>query len=231
MPTATATPHAPAGPSDPIQPLLVKTITFRTAPVQTASLAPMPALVPVASPSPPPSAPPAVHTQPAAQLPDAPHTIVVASSEPGAIATSSKSEPIRNEPAKAEPAKAEVAKAEVAKAEVAKAEVVKTEIAKAEIAKPEPAKPEPAAPPAHAHGGWLIQIGAFEGEDEAREHLSDAQIKARAMLAAADPFTERVQKGDKALYRARFAGFDKQTAEAACRQLKRSDIDCMALKN
>jgi D-alanyl-D-alanine carboxypeptidase len=51
------------------------------------------------------------------------------------------------------------------------------------------------------------------------------------MLAAADPFTERVQKGDKALYRARFAGFDKQTAEAACRQLKRSDIDCMAVKN
>jgi D-alanyl-D-alanine carboxypeptidase len=236
MPTATATAHAPAGPSDPIQPLLVKTITFRTAPVQTASLAPMPALVPVASPSPPPSASPAVHTQPAAQLPDAPHTIVVASSEPGAIAISSKSEPIRNEPAKAEPAKAEpakteVAKAEVAKAEVAKPEVVKTELAKAEIAKPEPLKLEPAAPPAHAHGGWLIQIGAFEGEDEAREHLSDAQIKARAMLAAADPFTERVQKGDKALYRARFAGFDKQTAEAACRQLKRSEIDCMALKN
>ena len=34
------------------------------------------------------------------------------------------------------------------------------------------------------------------------------------MLAAADPFTERVQKGDKAYYRARFAGFDKATAEA-----------------
>ncbi len=51
------------------------------------------------------------------------------------------------------------------------------------------------------------------------------------MLAAADAFTERVQKGDKSLYRARFAGFDKATAEAACKQLKRSDIACMALKN
>jgi len=90
---------------------------------------------------------------------------------------------------------------------------------------------EPAAPQIHAHGGWLIQIGAFEGEDEARQHLTAAQLKARAMLGAADPFTERVQKGDKALYRARFAGFDKQTAEAACKQLKRSDIECMALKN
>ena len=82
-----------------------------------------------------------------------------------------------------------------------------------------------------AHGGWLIQIGAFEGEDEAKQHLSAAQLKAPAMLAAADAFTERVRKGDKALYRARFAGFDKATAEAACKQLKRSDIDCMAVRN
>jgi D-alanyl-D-alanine carboxypeptidase len=83
---------------------------------------------------------------------------------------------------------------------------------------------------AHAHG-WLIQIGAFEGEDEARQHLSEAQTKVRTALAAADPFTERVQKGDKALYRARFAGFDKTTAEAACKQLKRSDFECMPVKN
>jgi D-alanyl-D-alanine carboxypeptidase len=50
-------------------------------------------------------------------------------------------------------------------------------------------------------------------------------------LAAKDPFTERIQKGDKAFYRARFAGFDKATAEAACKQLKRSDFECMALKD
>lgn len=50
-------------------------------------------------------------------------------------------------------------------------------------------------------------------------------------LAAADPFTERVQKGDTTLYRARFAGLNKETAEAACRQLKRSDFACMALKD
>ena len=81
-----------------------------------------------------------------------------------------------------------------------------------------------------ARGGWLIQIGAFEGQDEAKEHLSDARHKAPATLASADPFTERVQKGDKALYRARFAGFDKTTAEIACKQLKRSDIACITVK-
>jgi D-alanyl-D-alanine carboxypeptidase len=91
-----------------------------------------------------------------------------------------------------------------------------------------PAAPQPQARP---RGGWLIQIGAFDGEDEAKQHLSAAQLKAPTVLAAADPFTERVQKGDKALYRARFAGFDKAAAEAACRQLKRSNIACMTLKN
>ena len=210
---ARANAGAAVGSNDPIQPLLVKTISYRTAPVQTASLAPMPALVPVAAPAqqPAPSAP--GRTPPSAQLPEAPSTIVVASAEPAAIATAPKAEPVRTEP------------------ELAKPEPVKVEPAKVELAKAEPAKAEAARPQAHARGGWLIQVGAFDGEDEAKQHLSAAQIKAPAMLAAADAFTERVQKGDKSLYRARFAGFDKATAEAACKLLKRSDIVCMAVKN
>ncbi len=102
---------------------------------------------------------------------------------------------------------------------------------KAEPAKAGVAMSEPPLRRAHAHGEWLIQVGAFEDEGEAKQHLSAAQLKVPAMLAAADPFTERVQKGDKAYYRARFAGFDKATAEATCKLLKRSDIQCMALKN
>ena len=85
--------------------------------------------------------------------------------------------------------------------------------------------------PPHTHGGWLIQIGAFDDEDQAKQHLSAAQGKVRTALAAADPFTERVQKGDKALYRARFAGFDKTTAETACKELKRSDFQCISVKD
>jgi D-alanyl-D-alanine carboxypeptidase len=68
-------------------------------------------------------------------------------------------------------------------------------------------------------------------ETEARQHLSEAQLSASTALAAADPFTERVQRGDKVLYRARFAGFDKETAEIVCRQLKRGNFECMAIKN
>jgi D-alanyl-D-alanine carboxypeptidase len=91
------------------------------------------------------------------------------------------------------------------------------------------AKPVSAAPP-QAHSGWIIQIGAFDGEQEARKHLDEAKLKLPA-LAFADPFTEPVQKGDTTLYRARFSGLDKETAEEACRKLRRSDFPCVALKD
>jgi D-alanyl-D-alanine carboxypeptidase len=207
MPTAAsakASGTATAGANDPIQPLLVKTITYRTAPVQAAPLAPMPALVPAAAPLPQPTPAAAAATSarpPAAPLPEASNTVVVASVEPATIATA----------AKAEPVKSEVAKPDMPRIDVAKA------------------GPSPAQ--IRARGGWLIQIGAYEGEDEARQHLSEAKLKIPSILAAADPFTERVQKGDRALYRARFAGFDKAMAETACRQLKRSDIACITVKN
>jgi D-alanyl-D-alanine carboxypeptidase len=95
--------------------------------------------------------------------------------------------------------------------------------------------PEPGTPPtpasAHARGGWAIQIGAFEAEDEAKQHLDAAQTKAKTVLARADRYTERVVKGEKTYFRARFAGFDRDGAEAACKYLKRNEISCMTLKN
>lgn len=87
------------------------------------------------------------------------------------------------------------------------------------------------SPPARVHGGWIIQVGAFDDENEAKQRLSSVKDKAAQLLASADPFTEPVMKGDKKLYRARFAGLKQEQAEAACRQLKRSDIACMAIKN
>ncbi len=88
---------------------------------------------------------------------------------------------------------------------------------------------EPAAKP--RSGGWMIQVGAFPDEHEAKQRLTTAQSKAKEELGQADPFTERVAKGDKSLYRARFAGLEKDQAESACKHLKRSEIPCMLLKN
>ncbi len=213
---------ATVGSSDPIQPVLVKTISFRTVPVQTASLAPMPALVPVAATAQQAAASAPVRTLPVGQSPEPPSTIVVASTEPAAIATAPKAEAAKTGAAKPEPIKAEAS---------VKGEMAKAELIPAEASKPDLPRAEAATPQVHTHGGWLIQVGAFEDESEAKQHLSAAQLKVPAMLAAAASFTERVQKGDKTFYRARFAGFDKATAEAACKLLKRSDIECMSLKN
>ena len=80
-------------------------------------------------------------------------------------------------------------------------------------------------------GSWMIQVGAFDDEKEAKLRLAAAQEKAKAALGRADPFTERVTKGDKSLYRARFAGLDKAQAENACKHLKHSEIPCVLVKN
>jgi D-alanyl-D-alanine carboxypeptidase len=93
----------------------------------------------------------------------------------------------------------------------------------------EAAMSEPAAKP-HS-GGWMIQVGAFPEEKEAKQRLVAAQDKAKALLGRADPFTEKVEKGDRSLYRARFAGLNKDQAETACKHLKRSEIPCMLLRN
>ena len=79
--------------------------------------------------------------------------------------------------------------------------------------------------------GWVIQVGAYPAEAEAQQRIALAKSKASRLLASASPFTEPVQRGDTTLYRARFAGLDKDQAEAACKFLKRNDVDCLAIRN
>ncbi len=82
-----------------------------------------------------------------------------------------------------------------------------------------------------ARSGWIIQVGALESESEARQRLHAARGSASKLLSDAEQFTETVSKGNKTLYRARFAGLNQDSAEAACRTLKRSDISCIAIRN
>jgi D-alanyl-D-alanine carboxypeptidase len=133
------------------------------------------------------------------------------------------------------------------------AEVVPPVAVKAEIPQPAPvragilgvlpgrtatasADPAPSAAPvkaskSQAHSGWMIQVGAYPAEDEARQRLSAVKSKASRLLSSADPFTETVVKGGSTLYRARFAGLDREQAETVCKYLKRNDVECMTLKN
>lgn len=100
--------------------------------------------------------------------------------------------------------------AKVASAEPAKAQPEKTEIQKTPVS------------------GWVIQLGATDDQEKANAILSKA--KSARVLAKASPFTEKVVKGNATLWRARFAGFDADDAEKACKALKREGFSCIAIR-
>jgi D-alanyl-D-alanine carboxypeptidase len=90
---------------------------------------------------------------------------------------------------------------------------------------------KPAAP-ATTHSGWIIQVGALESEGEAKQRIDLARSKASSLLSKADPFTEPVvAKDNRTLFRARFAGLERDQAEAVCKTLKRADISCITVRN
>jgi D-alanyl-D-alanine carboxypeptidase len=80
---------------------------------------------------------------------------------------------------------------------------------------------------AAARQGFVIQLGASDDEKKARAILDNAKTRNRTVLAEAEAFTEKVQKGDATLFRARFGGFDdNKEANSACSALKRSGFNC-----
>jgi D-alanyl-D-alanine carboxypeptidase len=101
----------------------------------------------------------------------------------------------------------------------------------ASVSKSVPMPAAVAVEPVVKRSGWLVQVGAFDDEKDARQRLDLAQSKAKDLLGHAEPFTEKTTKGEKTMFRARFAGLEKGRAEAVCKQLKRNEIPCMFLKN
>ena len=94
------------------------------------------------------------------------------------------------------------------------------------------AQPGGANKPEVTHSGWIIQVGALESESEALQRIEAARNKAHGLLNKADSFTEPVvAKDDRKLFRARFAGLDRDQAETVCKTLKRSDISCITVHN
>ncbi len=195
--------------TDPIKPIQVKTVKVKMAPAQVAALAPT-----ASAPSPAAAAP---HD---ASRDVAPHDASRDGMPPAPAATP-------------QAAATQAAATQAAATQEPKRAPVRDLIAETIRAttRPESAARHamPAAPPAHS--GWIIQVGAFDLEREARERLNTVQAKIGEKLKHASPFTEAVVTGDKTFYRARFAGIQKDEAEAICRQLKRNDIACMTIKN
>jgi D-alanyl-D-alanine carboxypeptidase len=101
----------------------------------------------------------------------------------------------------------------------------------APLAAPQNAAAKPTMP-ASARSGWIVQVGALESESEALQRIEAAKNSSRGMLSKADSFTEPVvAKDNRKLFRARFAGLERDQAEAVCRTLKRADISCITVRN
>jgi len=271
------------GSTEPIQPVLVKTLAVRAgtkaAPVMALQVASSRAPAPVAAvasalpaaaakpeaaePTPvsaveatPPAATainPAPASAPADAAksdtgPQAPVAAVKAESTPSIPTPAVKAEPSTSAAA----TKAGTAPAVETPSEPASAAAMKLQSATAAAASPAnpqtvkpvagtidasttPAKPaaatKPAIQTAKHRPGWIIQVGAYPGEQAAKQRLSTVQSKASKMLTGAEAFTETIDKGGTTYYRARFAGLDKDKAEAACKYLKKNDVECVTIKN
>jgi D-alanyl-D-alanine carboxypeptidase len=95
------------------------------------------------------------------------------------------------------------------------------------IAQADPVTTASTARAAAVRTGFVVQIGASDSETKARAILDNAKAKNRTALADASAFTEKVQKGEATLFRARFGGFeDGKDANAACGALKKTGISC-----
>jgi D-alanyl-D-alanine carboxypeptidase len=129
-------------------------------------------------------------------------------------------------------------------AAIAKLEAGKSEPAKAEAARNEPIKVEPAKADTKAEAterrealraavtAWVIQLGATDDESKAKEILEQARSRSGRMLAKASAFTEKVVREGTTLYRARFSGFQEaDSAQQACKTLKRSGFNCFATRS
>ncbi|WP_426418635.1 serine hydrolase [Bradyrhizobium genosp. A] len=210
------------GSSEPMKPVRVKTVQVKAGAVKVASAAPTQV------------APQVTNTIP-------PRTDVAETS--GAVVARAD---VINKP---EPARAEVARTEMpqqpagfgtgngilgvlpATTAAAPAPAPVAKLASADPA-PQPIQIGAVTKPVATHSGWIVQVGALESESEAQQRIEAARSSARGLLSKADPFTEPVVARDnRKLYRARFAGLERDQAEAVCRALKRADISCMTVRN
>ncbi len=200
------------GSTDPIKPVPVKTLVVKLAPPKHPPAA-KPAVVP-----------PPVQAEPVAVKPAPMQT---ASLAPAVVPEPAAPQPAPSKVQVAAPVAAPAAPPAPRPGILGVLPAAAAAAGKAIVPTASAAETRPAPTP---RSGWAIQIGAYEAEAEAKERLNAAQTKAAGVLKKADPYTERTTKGEKTYYRARFAGFDRDQAEAACKQLKRSDIVCISLK-
>jgi cell division protein FtsN len=98
--------------------------------------------------------------------------------------------------------------------------------------KPVTPPPAPAKPAVAASGSYLLQVGAFKSDAEARTAWKAYQSKHATLLNGFGPDVQKVDLGEKGTwYRLRIASFsDKDAAAALCERLKAQGGSCFLAK-
>ncbi|MER2605361.1 MAG: D-alanyl-D-alanine carboxypeptidase [Siculibacillus sp.] len=150
---------------------------------------------------------------------------------PSGRSVGAEAAPVRTASAETTPSVVTVATRPVAPPSLATATISMADVAEITTGSvPRRKAEEPAQAATSARSGWLVQIGAFDGEAAARGALANARNEGGAVLARTEGFTESIG-GSGRMWRARFAGFkDQSAADDACKALKRKKIACLALR-
>ena len=78
-------------------------------------------------------------------------------------------------------------------------------------------------------GGFHIQVGAYSRHTDAMERLAAIQVEAGDVIGGHAPLAVPLNEPRRNLYRARFAGFSRNSADSTCSQLKRRAITCVVM--
>lgn len=207
------------GSTEPMKPVKVKTVQIKAGPIKLASAAPTNPITTISRSEAAESAVlPSARPEPARpELPPQPAGYGTGNGILGVLPASSAQSPSQQTLAYAEP--------------IAQPQMTQPRVQTQSPLQQQALATESATRPAATHSGWIVQVGALESKDEAQQRIEDARSHAQGLLSKADPFTETVSKGEKTLFRARFAGLERDQAEAVCKKLKRADISCMTVRN
>ncbi len=74
-----------------------------------------------------------------------------------------------------------------------------------------------------------VQIGAYASVNEAQKALAEVQAKTGALLANYPSVTQPANKAGRPIFRARFRGFDANSAAATCQKLRQQAFGCFVM--
>lgn len=78
-------------------------------------------------------------------------------------------------------------------------------------------------------GGWGIQLGAFSNYTKARNYALEIQNEFPQKYTSTNIDVEAAQKDGAVVYRSKIVGFEKNTAQNVCNDLKKSNKSCIVV--